>query len=222
MGVTRRFPRRRVRAADGGRPRAFTGEAMPSMTRHLGVALLAAAGALERRARPGLHLQQPRQQGLQLRLRLRLRLCLPAGTRRRLQAANHTRLDGPLRFVNSAMSCACQVSMGNTTVNQTVHSERAAQRRHLHPDLVRALEDAGDLIIADFGPPPVPDCRSTSIASCGNHCVIDNGPHGDGGFHCVSFADAGGPTGGTCSCTSNTPATCVSATCGCTGRHLPL
>jgi MYXO-CTERM domain-containing protein len=177
---------------------------MPSMTRHLGVALLAIAALWTAgRARA---------------------ICNNTGTN---QGCNYdcdcdcgyvcknvvpkhcvlATTGDPGHCDPQFTSCACRVGFGST-VNQTCNGNTCT------PTWAE-LQDAGDLIILDSGPPPVPDCQFDFDCHCGNHCVIDNTFTGDGGFHCVSWADAGGPTGGTCECASNDPATCVSATCAC-------
>jgi uncharacterized protein (TIGR03382 family) len=104
---------------------------------------------------------------------------------------------------NSA-TCACRIGLGST-VDQTCASTFTCSPTWDY------LKDAGDLILKDAGPPPVADCQFDIDCHCGNHCIITL----DGGFHCVSFFDAGGPVGGSCSCGTNAASSCVHSTCGC-------
>jgi len=104
-------------------------------------------------------------------------------------------------------SCACRVGFGST-VDQTCVAGTC------HPTWFELL-DAGDLIIVDAGPPPVPACQFDFDCGCGAHCAFNPA---DGGNQCVAFADSpGGATGGFCHCADNTAGSCVAASCGCPG-----
>jgi len=181
---------------------------MPSMTRHLGVALLAAAGLWSAGRASAICNNTGANQGCNYDCDCDCGYVCHNAVPKHCVLAKDFPLDPGHCDVNFT-SCACRTGFGSTVDQMCVGGTCTPTWGD--------LDDGGFLVYQDSGPPPVPECQYDIDCGCGNHCLIVPEPYYDGGFHCVSFADAGGPTGGSCSCTDNTAAHCVSATCGCTG-----